>query len=171
MFGIEVVCPLGHTQIYKPRTIPPNRPRTQCKECRLWFDIDKGLFANHEENSLENGEILGKKGENNGNLLENNGKKGENHEISMENSGKSHLTYRDQELIKTTENLAKQVQKYGRTIPFSTLQEMYDWLIANKSDLIDALDTALKAYKNYEYDKILRQKQRWAGQMSYLEEL
>ena len=78
---------------------------------------------------------------------------------------------REPESVNYLKGMKRELELHGRIIPLDKKQKIAIWIFENKADLIDALDTSLKAYKNYKYHKIIRQKKRWREQMKFLEEL
>ncbi len=78
---------------------------------------------------------------------------------------------RETETVNYLKGMKEELKLHGRIIPLDKKQKITNWIFENKADLIDGLDTSLKAYKSYKYPKILRQKKRWREQMKFLEEL
>ena len=78
---------------------------------------------------------------------------------------------REPETVNYLKGMKRELELHGRIIPLDKKQKIAIWIFENKADLIDALDTSLKAYKNYKYPKIIRQKKRWREQMKFLEGL
>ena len=52
------------------------------------------------------------------------------------------------EEIKTINGIKRQVELFGKTIPISKLQEVYNWVILNREDLITAIDHYKRTYMN-----------------------
>lgn len=152
MCEIEIKCDkCGNLQTYSPRNDNkiPKRPKTLCSKCESWIYIDKKRLENAIDQKLTKKDPGTKAG-----------------------SGSTQkLTRKEKEQIDFTNGMIKEVELFGRTIPLGKKQNIVNFIIENKSDLIDAIDTALKAYKSYSYDKILRQKKRWNKQKQFLEEL
>lgn len=52
------------------------------------------------------------------------------------------------EELQIIEGMGRQLQNYGRTIPHSKLQQVYDWVFMNKVDLVSAVDNFLRTWNN-----------------------
>lgn len=161
MCEIQIECDkCGNSQTYSPRNDNkiPKRPKTLCSKCESWIYIDKKRLENAiDQKPIKKNDQLTKKDPGNG---------------AKAGSGSAKkLTRNEKEQVDFTNGMLKELELFGRTIPLGKKQEIINFILENKADLIDALDTALKAYKSYEYDKIKRQKNRWQREKQFLEEL